>query len=91
MRKRSLQDLLTRHGKLRTTGHSDLFGNGGRVEQLSPCLGKGSLGICLMLVYAGLLFLVAERLNLCWIATWGGMASEVCVSILLHKVDVQQL
>ena len=91
MRKWSLQDLVSRHGKLRTAGHSDLFGNGSRVEQFSPCLSKGSLGLGLMFIYTGLLFLIAEWLNLCWIATWSGMASEVCVSILLHEIYIQQL
>lgn len=91
MRKRSFQDLLSRHGELRTTGNSNLLRNGSRVEQVSPCLSKGPLGLCLMFVYIGLLFLLAERLNFCWVATWGGMASEVCISILLHKVDIEQL
>ena len=91
MCERSLQDLVSGHGELCTTGHSNLFGDGSRVEQFSPCLGKGSLCLCLMFVYTGLFFLVAKRLNLCWIATWSGMASEICVSILLHKVDIEQL
>jgi hypothetical protein len=91
MRKRSLQDLISRHGELRTTGHSDRFGDSSRVEQFSPCLGERSLGLCLMFVYTGLLFLVAERLNLCWIAAWDSVASEVCVSILLHKINIEQL
>lgn len=91
MCKRSFQDLISRHGKLRAAGNPDLFGNGSRVEQFRPCLSKGPLSLCLVFIYSGLLFLVAKWLNLCWIATWSGMTSEVRVPVLLHKIDIEQL
>lgn len=91
MRQGSFQDLISRDCELSTTGHTNLFRDDCGVEQVGPCLSKGILGRCFVLVYPSLLFLIAEWLNLCRIAAWCSVASEVCVTVLLNEVDVQQL
>jgi hypothetical protein len=91
VRKRPLQDLVPRHGELGAASHSNLFWHGSGIEQFRPSLSKGSLGRCFVFVYTCLLFLVAKRLYLCRVTAWSCVTPEVCVSVLLYKIYVEQL